>query len=179
MQEEQVKQKGPKPWIVIVVLAVIVILIVFMALGLRNSTKSINEGDQAIYFQLEDIDKNLVDLADYKGNVIVLNFFATWCEPCVEEADELEAFQKKMDETGKAKFIIVDVGELQDTVKSFIESTNSTSTYLFDKKREIMKDYGVTGQPETIIIDKNGIVQKRIIGPTTARNLEILVDQYQ
>lgn len=172
-------QKGPKTWVVVVVLSVIVAMVIFMALGLKNSLNSINEGDQALYFQLEDINKEMVDLADYKGNVIVLNFFATWCEPCKEEAGELETFQKRMDETKKAKFLIVDVGELQDTVKPFIEKTGSTSTYLFDKKREIMKKYGVTGQPETIIIDKEGIVQKRIIGPTTARNLEIIVDQYQ
>ena len=84
-----------------------------------------------------------------------------------------------MEETQKAKFFIVDVGELQETVQTFIDRHDSNAVYLFDKRLEIMKDYGVTGQPETIIIDKNGIVQKRIIGETTARNLEILVDQYQ
>lgn len=178
-KEEQAVQKGPKTWVVVIVLAVIIVLIIFMALGLRSASSAINEGDLAKFFQLEDINKEMFDLADYKGEVIVLNFFATWCEPCVAEADELEQFHQKMEETQKAKFFIVDVGELQETVQTFIDRHDSNAVYLFDKRREIMKDYGVTGQPETIIIDKNGIVQKRIIGETTARNLEILVDQYQ
>ena len=150
-----------------------------MALGLRSSTSSLNEGDQAVFFELEDINKDIVKLEDYKGEVIVLNFFATWCEPCKNEVHELEAFQQKMNETNKAKFFIVDVGELQNTVQPFIDEYNTTSVYLFDKNRKIMKQYGVTGQPETLIIDKEGIIQKRIIGETTSRNLEILVDQYQ
>ena len=178
-KEEQAVQKGPKTWVVVIVLAVIIVLIIFMALGLRSASSAINEGDPAKFFQLEDINKEMFDLADYKGEVIVLNFFATWCEPCVAEADELEQFHQKVEETQKAKFFIVDVGELQETVQTFIDRHDSNAVYLFDKRLEIMKDYGVTGQPETIIIDKNGIVQKRIIGETTARNLEILVDQYQ
>ena len=119
------------------------------------------------------------NLVENTEGIAVVDFFATWCEPCVAEADELEQFHQKMEETQKAKFFIVDVGELQETVQTFIDRHDSNAVYLFDKRREIMKDYGVTGQPETIIIDKNGIVQKRIIGETTARNLEILVDQYQ
>lgn len=179
MEEAQDKKKGMRSWVQLLILAVVVLLIVILALGLNNSSNRLNEGDKISYFQLEDINKEIFDLADYKGKVIVLNFFATWCQPCVEEVDELEAFQKSIQESGKAEFLIVDVGELQSTVQPFIDKYQSTSMYVFDKKREVMKDFGVTGQPETLIIDKNGVLQKRIIGPTTARNLEILVDQYQ
>ena len=179
MEETQQKTNGMRAWVQLAILAVVVVLIVILALGLNKSSSSLNEGDSISYFQLEDINKEIFDLSTYKGNVIVLNFFATWCEPCVEEVDELEAFQKSVDESGKAKFLIVDVGELQGTVQPFIDKHQTTSMYVFDKKREVMKDFGVTGQPETLIIDKKGVLQKRIIGPTTARNLEILIDQYQ
>lgn len=133
-------------------------------------------GDPAIDFQLEDIDRNLQSLSDYKGQVVVINFFATWCGPCVDEAPELEAFEQEYGD--KVKLLILDLGETRDRVKKFIEKHNTTSTYLFDYKMDIKDQFGVTGQPETFVIDKEGVIREHYKGPLTKDDLYNLVVDY-
>jgi cytochrome c biogenesis protein CcmG, thiol:disulfide interchange protein DsbE len=133
-------------------------------------------GEPAIDFQLEDIDGNLQSLSDYKGQVVVINFFATWCGPCVDEAPELEAFEQQYGD--KVKLLILDLGETRDRVKKFIEKHNTTSTYLFDYKMDIKDQFGVTGQPETFVIDKEGVIREHYKGPLTKDDLYNLVADY-
>lgn len=134
-------------------------------------------GEPAIDFQLEDIDGNVQSLSDYKGQVVVINFFATWCGPCVDEAPELEAFEQEYGD--KAKLLILDLGETRERVKKFIEKHNTTSTYLFDYKMDIKDQFGVTGQPETFVIDKEGVIREHYKGPLTKDDLYNLVANYQ
>ena len=131
----------------------------------------------AFNFELEDLDGNLVKLSDYKGQMVILNFFATWCKPCVDEAPELEAFEQ---EYGKDyKLLIIDIGETKDRVKKFIDKHETTSTYLFDFKRDVYKQYGLVGQPETFVIDKNGIIREHYKGPLTKQELYDMVKPYE
>ncbi|MDC3414555.1 TlpA family protein disulfide reductase [Aquibacillus sp. 3ASR75-11] len=105
----------------------------------------------------------MVSLSDYQGEFVVLNFFASWCPPCREEAPELQAFEEQYGD--QAKLLILDRAEPKVKVEEFIEEFNSTSTYLLDYNDSMASPYGVTGQPETFFIDEQGIIRYHYVGP--------------
>lgn len=157
---------GKKIIPIFVIIAVLGVL-GFLVSGLGGKA-SAQPGDQAIDFELKDVSGKTVKLSDFKGQPVVLNFFATWCAPCIDEAPELEAFGKEYKD---AKLLILAKGESKRRMEKYIDDSGSKLTYLLDTKEEISKDYTVLGQPETIIIDGNGVIVERFSGPTTKDNL--------
>lgn len=155
------------------------VIVVFfsLALGLRGGWKVVDVGDQAVEFQLEDVNGNIHKLSDYQGRVVVLNFFTSWCQPCLNEAPELEAFHQHYQD--QAAILIIDRGESKAQVAKYLQNHNSTLTYLLDFKNDVSDTYKVKGQPETIILDKNGIVREKIIGEVTMETLVEKVKKYQ
>ncbi len=135
------------------------------------------QGDRAPKFELENLDGEMASLSDYEGKVVVLNYFATWCVPCVDEAPELEAFSREYGD--QYELLIIDRGETRDRVKKFIEKHDAgSSTYLFDYNSKVSKMYGVLKQPESFVIDKKGIIREYIQGPITKMELYNLVSKY-
>ncbi|PLR98207.1 TlpA family protein disulfide reductase [Bacillus sp. T33-2] len=145
----------------------------FLMNGLGGKA-SANPGDKAIEFELKDIYGKKYKLSDFNGRTVVLNFFATWCQPCIDEAPELEAFGK---DYKNAKLLIIAKGESTMRMKKYISESNSKLTYLLDTKEDTSKAYNVVGQPETVIIDKNGLIVHRFSGPTTKDNLIDLIEK--
>lgn len=165
--------KGVKIGVMVFVIGVLFLL----ALGLRGGWQVVDVGDQAVNFQLEDVDGKLHSLSDYQGKVVVLNFFTSWCQPCLNEAPELEAFQQNYQE--QATLLIIDRGETKGQVAKYIQSQNSKLTYLLDYRNDVSDVYKVKGQPETIIIDKDGYIRERIVGEVTMDVLIEKVNKYQ
>lgn len=103
-------------------------------------------------------------LASLKGKVVLLNFWATWCPPCREEIPSMMKLNSFME--GKPFQMVcvsVDEGGPQ-AVKSFFTSSGYSLPAVFDSSGQSARTYGVTGVPETFVIDKNGIIVKRVIG---------------
>jgi cytochrome c biogenesis protein CcmG, thiol:disulfide interchange protein DsbE len=169
---KQVKRMGKKIIPIFVIIAVIGVL-GFLVSGLGGKA-SAQPGDQAIEFELKDINGKTYKLSDFKGQPVVLNFFATWCAPCIDEAPELEAFGKEYKD---AKLLILAKGESKKRMEKYIGESGSQLTYLLDTKEEISKDYTVIGQPETIIIDGNGVIVERFSGPTTKDDLIKMIQE--
>ncbi|WP_231688132.1 TlpA family protein disulfide reductase [Bacillus sp. FJAT-18017] len=168
------KQKVIRMTIIVVVLGLFGVIGMSMAKKADISTI----GDPAPAFELEDIDGKMRTLSEYnQDQVVVINYFATWCGPCVDEAPELEAFEQEYGD--RYKLLILDLGETRDRVKKFMEKHNTTSTYLFDYNSKTAKLYGVTGQPETFVIDKKGVIREHIKGPITKMELYTLVSKYE
>lgn len=165
-----------KPSIKILVLATVIGLFIYFGVSMTSKGEYTGVGETAYNFELEDLDGKLTKLSDFKGQVVVLNYFATWCIPCVDEAQELEGFEQEYGST--YKLLIIDRGETRDRVKKFIKKHNTTSTYLFDYKNKVSKEYNVVAQPETFVIDKEGIIQEHILGPITKNDLYNLVAKY-
>jgi cytochrome c biogenesis protein CcmG, thiol:disulfide interchange protein DsbE len=159
------------------VIPLIVLVIAAAVLGFlingMSGRASANPGDQAMDFQLKDSKGNEYQLSDQKGKIVVLNFFATWCQPCIDEAPELEAFGAEYE---GAELYIIAKGETKKRIEKYMKESNSKLLYLLDTKEEISKEYNVIGQPETIIIDENGVIFERFSGPTTKENLIEIVE---
>lgn len=146
----------------------------FLMNGLSEKA-SANPGDQAIEFELKDINGQVYQLSDFKGQPVVLNFFATWCQPCIDEAPELEAFGEEYKD---AKLIIIAKGESKSRMEKYINESDSKLLYLLDTKEETSKEYNVIGQPDTLILNKDGVIVERFTGPTTkARLIEIIEEK--
>lgn len=156
------------------VMVVAAFFVGFLINGLNGKATSTDPGDQAIDFTLKDVAGQEYSLADFKGKVVVLNYFATWCEPCLEEAPELEAFGLEYEQ---AEILILAKGETTNRIKKYIDETGSKLTYLLDTKEETAKDYNVVGQPETIIIDEDGKIRERFSGPTTKKKLINMIEE--
>ena len=104
-------------------------------------------------------------LSDLKGKVVLLNFWATWCPPCREEIPSMMKLNSAM--TGKPFQMVavsIDEGGVPDIEAFFKQSGFSLPTYT-DPGGAAQKTYGITGVPETFVIDKNGILVKKVIGP--------------
>lgn len=157
----------------IIVIAAVLGVLGFLVSGLGGKALA-QPGDQAIDFELKDTKGKSYKLSDFKGQPVVLNFFATWCAPCLDEAPELEAFGKEYKD---AKLLVLAKGESKRRMEKYIGESGSQLTYLLDTKEEISKDYNVIGQPETIIIDENGVIVKRFSGPTTKDNLIKMIEE--
>ncbi|WP_035423621.1 TlpA family protein disulfide reductase [Bacillus sp. UNC438CL73TsuS30] len=159
-----------------VVLILLIGMFSFFAYSLVSKAKHTDVGDQAYNFKLPNLTGSNTRLSDFRGQVVVLNYFATWCAPCKEEAPELEAFAK--DYGDQYKLIMVNRGETIDRVKRFLKKYNTPAIYIFDYNAKISKLYNVTGQPETFVIDKKGVIREHYNGPVTEMQLYNFVKKY-
>ncbi len=116
-------------------------------------------------FTLRDLSGNKVRLAELRGSVVLLNFWATWCPPCREEVPSLARLDKKM--TGRPFRLLavaVDAGGAE-TVEGFFRQAGIRLPALTDPSGTVARLYGVRGVPETFIIDRRGVVRKKVVGP--------------
>jgi len=119
--------------------------------------------NKIIDFTLKDLNGKSHTLSKYKGKVIFLNFWATWCPPC---RAEMPAMQKMYKSWNSKKYVMlaVNIGQNKKTVKSFAAENGYTFPILLDSTSSIAKKYRVSGIPTTYIINKEGKIVTRIVG---------------
>jgi peroxiredoxin len=121
------------------------------------------EGKAAPDFTLEGMDGKPVKLADLKGSVVVLDFWATWCPPCRKGLPHLDKLYQANKGKGLKAFA-VDLKETKDEVKQFVEQTKLGVPVLLDTDGKVAESYKVSGIPQTVVIGKDGKVQTVIVG---------------
>lgn len=116
-------------------------------------------------FTLPDMDGEARSLSDYRGKVVMLNFWATWCPPCRREIPSMESIYQDLQKDG---FVVLAVNEFESTDHVFAYtgqlSVFPTFPILFDSDSKISQDYDVKGLPTTLLIDKQGKVVYRAVG---------------
>ena len=124
-------------------------------------------GRPAPDFALPGLDGKIVRLSDFKGKVVFLNIWATWCSPCREEMPSMEKLYQQM-KGQPFEILAVSIDILgAKAVAPFMSELNLTFPALLDPQGSVRQLYGATGVPETFIVDKNGIIAVKVIG---ARN---------
>ena len=112
-----------------------------------------------------DAQNNQLDLSDYRGNLVLLNFWATWCAPCKEEMPSLDLLheQKNLD---KLKIFPINVGQdnLEKSVRFFEDMEIKNLKIYFDSPITLAKKFGLRGIPTSIIFNKDGLEFARIVG---------------
>ncbi len=125
-------------------------------------------------FCLENVKGERVELKNFKGKVVFINFWATWCGPCKEEMPSMEALCQQFKEKDFV-FIAISVDyEGRKPVKEFIEKHRYTFPVLLDPKYKTLDLYKVKGIPTTFIIDKKGIMIGKAVGPRDWKSTEVI-----
>ena len=136
---------------------------IFLAWRLR-SPHPVDIGERAPGFALPALTGGSLSLHDFKRQVVVLNFWATWCPPCVEETPSLEKFAEQMRLQGVA-VVGVSVDENVEALQTFTAQQHLSFPILRDPDRSVAHHYGTFIFPETYIIDLDGKVAEKVIGP--------------
>ncbi len=152
-------------WIAVAVIVVILGAGVTLGLKLKPEIFPVEVGSAAPGFDATDLQSGRkVTIADYKGQVVLLNIWATWCEPCKVEMPSMQQLQKDLGPRGlKIVAVSVDQGG-PDVVRQFAHDLGLTFQILHDPSGSIQRIYQTTGIPESFVINRAGKIEKRVIG---------------
>jgi len=128
-------------------------------------------GRSAPDFVVQDSDRR-VELRGLTGKIVVLNFWATWCPPCVEEMPSLGAMQAQLRD--QVQVLAVSIDEDGGAYHQFLQEHNIQFLTVRDPEQKSSSLYGTHGWPETYIIDRRGIVRRKFIGPVDWTRPEML-----
>jgi peroxiredoxin len=120
-------------------------------------------GMQAEDFSLTDLDGKPQSLSQYRGKIVLVNFWATWCKPCTTE---MPAMQSSFDKLRDKGFVVLAINELEDDakVREHIKQYGHTFPVLMDRDNKVANQFGVFGLPVSVFIDQQGVVQEYIKG---------------
>lgn len=130
---------------------------------------STSVGHPAPDYQAVTLEGEPVSLADYRGQVVLLNVWATWCAPCRVEIPELQELQDRLGERGlRVVGVSVDGSGTQERVRRFQREVGMSYESLFDPQDRVSPTFDVFGVPATFLIDREGVIRWRHLGPLTA-----------
>ena len=129
-----------------------------------------SEGAVAPALALETLDGEQVSLADYRGQVVLVNFWATWCGPCQYEIPELLQARDGLADLG-FEILAVNVGEDAEAVRAFADAMGMTFPVLLDGDMAGARAYALRGIPASFLVDQEGIIRKVHVGILTEASL--------
>ncbi|MGB3941341.1 MAG: redoxin domain-containing protein [Candidatus Manganitrophaceae bacterium] len=118
-----------------------------------------------------------VSLSQFRGKVVVLNFWASWCQECKLEHQNLLAIQKRLGQDPNFVMLGVNYQDKEDLARQYLQEHGNNFEHVRDVKGRISIDYGVYGVPETFVIDQNGIIRHKQIGPIVGETYTYLVER--
>jgi cytochrome c biogenesis protein CcmG, thiol:disulfide interchange protein DsbE len=164
---------GAQALAVALVAGLLALLIWKVAQGSQNEAKI---GKTAPDFTLGRLDRpGSLQLSSLRGKVVVLNFWASWCQPCKLEAPDLAASAKRW--SGRVVVLGVDVNDPSGDARGFMRKYGITYPIVHDNKNVTSPKYGLTGLPETFFLDRRGRIVSHVISGIKAADLERGVEE--
>lgn len=145
----------------------------------KTNSSSLQEGDPAPDFELTTLTGKKTNLSDFKGKKIILNFWASWCPPCVAEMPHMQKFYEKNKDNG-IEIVAVNLTSMEkkiQDVKDFSNKYELSFPILLDEKGEIGSKFQAFGIPTSYIVDSKGIIRKKIVGPMDEGMIKKLIDE--
>jgi cytochrome c biogenesis protein CcmG/thiol:disulfide interchange protein DsbE len=149
----------------------LILLAVSAVCGCTDSPSSGLVGKPAPDFTIQDSD-HTVSLHQFRGKIVVLNLWGSWCEPCIEETPSLNRLQSRM--ADKIVLLGVSMDTNDAAYHAFLTRYNVNFLTVRDVKQQAVNLYTPTGPPETYVIDRSGIIRRKFIGPQLWDGPELL-----
>lgn len=150
-----------------------IIGIIFLMISLVSFSNSAKAPD----FNLKDQYGVVHSLENYKGKVIFLNFWATWCPPCKKEMPDVESIYKEYGENKKDVVILGVNSEKENEVKKFLKDRGYTFPTVIDENSEVMRKYFIQAFPTSFVIDKEGNVYGYVMGGLTKEQIKQVIEE--
>ena len=167
--------KGSVVRVLLLLLGLLVIVIVALVLkpGAATQPPGPAEADPPLPldFTVKDLAGKPVSLSDFRGQVVLVNFWATWCSPCKEEMPVLEAYYRQHQPQG---FLLlgINVSDRPEEAAAFVKQQGYSYPILFDSPGNVLLDLGIQGLPASLLIDREGGLVTRWLGPLTFEMLD-------
>lgn len=169
-------RRGVPLWVQIIIWVFLVGLLGIVAVGLKRAQEgtvqpgaTIQDFTLSLFPGYEYNGQSQIKLSDLRGKVVVINFWASWCKPCEQEAAELEAAWKEYEPTGQVVFIGADYVDTPNEANVYLKKFDITYANGEDRDlqhgRPLSQYFRIKGVPETYFIDKNGVLKYVQIGP--------------
>lgn len=168
--------KSKKSVQIVILLAIVLIGVYAVATVVFGSDEVPKVGEKAADFELLGMEGNVHTMSEYEGKARVINFWGTYCPPCVREMPALQAQWEKWKDQG-VEIIGINVGENQMTVENFVAQTGVKFPILMDPKRDAVASFGVGPMPTTFFVTKSGKIDHIRIGELDLDTLDKQIEQ--
>jgi peroxiredoxin len=146
--------------------------LLLVAAGCYTGSRPQHVGSAAKEFTVRDSDHQ-VSLNQFRGQVVVLNFWATWCPPCMQELPSMMDMQNQLRSRGVVVLgISIDVDD--DAYHRFLKQRSVNFVTVRDPEQKVAGIYGTSGWPESYIIDRQGVLRRKVVGPINWESPEVM-----
>ncbi len=136
-------------------------LCLLLAAGCNRGANPSRIGKAAPDFSLPDGGAKPLRLADYRGKIVMVNFWASWCGPCIQETPALVELHHERPDIA---ILGISIDEDPDAYQRFLQRFHVDYTTVLDPDQKVAKIYGTDGWPETYIIDRKGVLRRKVVG---------------
>ncbi|OJX45995.1 MAG: hypothetical protein BGO78_03675 [Chloroflexi bacterium 44-23] len=173
-QKGTAKKKSQRNWQILVGIGIFLIIMAGLSLTHKAESESIQravKGQPLGDFSLLDLHANEIHLSDYRGKIVLINSWASWCPPCMAEMPALEKFYQQ-NKGHNFEILAVNAGESQATAQNFVRRSGVSFPILLDEDASTLTAMGINGYPTSILVGPDGNVLHIHIGLFFPEDLE-------